>query len=451
MKKRKTLMAFFMAAGILMTLIMILCMIPSKSSGTMETAPLMVTDFHMKKVAGVALINEKGSVALMVQDGEIEILDAPSEVIFSTSDRKAFLYQMAHLKAEKAFSSVTDWNQYGLGEAEEKAELVLFLIDGSKIRLFLGDKTPFQDMYYLRKEGDDSLFLIGELPSRMMMYSLNDFREVDVLPDLSADHLGDVREFTMHHGREKWNVQGENKNGKVQFFLTEPVEAALNWRTVTEKLLAPLAGIEKLEFVSDDYEEIFGKYNEDEIYEVILNVENESRRLLFAAQNESDIHAYYCANPENGQVILVEGGQAEKIFHCSPMELLETSLYSASVADMEMVTVIAQGLRGEVVIQGQGDALRSICNQIELGQEETIKLFRTLTMFPPAEPIESGWKLENERLLTLYFVRRDGTEDVVEVIPVSDRRCAVVINGSASFTTYTSTVEEILRTVDAVF
>ena len=72
-------------------------------------------------------------------------------------------------------------------------------------------------------------------------------------------------------------------------------------------------------------------------------------------------------------------------------------------------------------------------------------------MLPPAEPIEFGRKLDEERLLTLYFTRRNGTEDVVEVIPVSERRCTVVINGKASFTTYTSTVEEIIRTADIVF
>lgn len=451
MKKRKTLTVFFMASGILMTIIMILCIIPSNSLESVETVPLMVTDFHMKKVVGAALINEKGSVALMVQDGEIEILDAPPEMVFSAFDRKAFLYQMAHLKAEKSFCSVNDWSQYGLGESEEKSELVLFLMDGSRIRLFLGDRAPIQDMYYLRKEGDDSLFLIGALPARMMMYSLNDFREENVLPDLSADCFADIRELTMHHGEEMWKIQGENKNGKVQFFLTEPVEVDLSWRTVTEKLFAPLAGIEKLEFVSDNYEEIFSQYREDEIYEIILNVKNEPRRLLFADKKESDVHAYYCANPESGQVILVGGEQVEKVLQCSPMEFLGESLYSASVADMEMVTVIAEEFRGEMLIRGQGDTLRSTCSQTELGQEETIRFFETLTMLPPAEPIEFGRKLDEERLLTLYFTRRNGTEDVVEVIPVSERRCAVVINGKASFTTYTSTVEEIIRTADIVF
>ena len=82
-------MRFAVAAGILAALTILLWTIsrPPKKESQEES---MITDFHMGTVAGAALANDRGGVALMIQNGEIEILDAPVGLIFSEANRKAF-------------------------------------------------------------------------------------------------------------------------------------------------------------------------------------------------------------------------------------------------------------------------------------------------------------------------------------------------------------------------
>jgi len=43
---------------------------------------------------------------------------------------------------------------------------------------------------------------------------------------------------------------------------------------------------------------------------------------------------------------------------------------------------------------------------------------------------------------------RDGSEDILEFMPISDRQCAVFINGSAEFATYLTSAEDIIRAFD---
>ena len=146
MKRDRWYIRFIAMAGILAVLIVLLGII-SKPPPSDSQEESMITDFHMGTVAGAALINEKGSVALMIQNGEIEILDAPVGLIFSETNRKAFLYRMAHIPIKKNLGVTETWEQYGLEYPQ--AKLTLFFTDGSRTTLRLGDKTPLEDAWYL--------------------------------------------------------------------------------------------------------------------------------------------------------------------------------------------------------------------------------------------------------------------------------------------------------------
>lgn len=423
-------------------LTVILCFFPKRQEDTPEEALLMVTDYHMGTVAGAALVNENGGVALMIQDGEIEILDAPKDTVFSASDRKAFLYRMAHVPAQKMLGRAEEWEPYGLEHPQ--ARLTLFLTDGSRISLNLGDQTPMEDGWYLRREDEEYLYLVDEVTARMMKYSLNDFREADVLPVISPDSLEELTFFQLTRDGETLEIQGEKRDGEVRFFLTRPFEAALSWQTVAEKLLVPLSGIERLEFVGDHLSENAYGFGGKEEHQLTLELAGE-RRTLYFVPGEGD--TFYCKNPSNGQVILVGGEGIREWLDQPAADLMASTLYPANAADMEQVTVVAEGLNETLELRGQGELLRGYWGGEKLSQEEALKLFQTLTMIPPAEPLNGTEPLQEEPFLTLYFQRKNGTEDVLKLIPISQRRCAVQVNGAASFTTYTATIEELIRAV----
>lgn len=445
MRENKWYVRFGVTTGILVVLIVVSWMTPGQVPEECQEE-CMITDFHMGTVAGAALVNEKGGVALMIQNGEIEILDAPAELFFSESNRKAFLYRMAHIPIKKNLGRAETWGQYGL--ESPRAKLTLFLTDGSRSTLTLGDRTPLEDAWYLKREGDDSLYLVDSVTARMMRYSLDDFREIDVLPAISPDLLKSFRRLRLTGGEKVLEIQGENQDGELRFFIKAPFEAALSWQTVTEKILVPLSKIENLEFVRDGIPNEKGDGPVREEYRMEIEVEGKARELLFVPADES---TWYCKNTANGQVIIAGGTEIKNFLTCPAAEFLESTLYHANGADLAQVTVIAEGLKGELELRGQGELLRGYCGGKELNQSETIRFLEILTMLPPAEPLEEKALLETEAMLTLYFQRKTGTEDVVELIPISKRRCAVRINGSATFTTYTNTIEEIIRVIKGYF
>lgn len=431
-------------AGILLFLIAALFAGMGKSREE-EAETCMVSDISAGAVAGMAVTNAGGMTAFVIQGKEIEVVDAPEGTEFSDSVKKAFLYQMAHMPAIRKMDTVDSLKKYGL--EEYRAAVVLLLKDGSRERFFLGDPAPFDSGWYLRKENDENLYLVDNAIAEMMQYTVDDFRRITVLPEDMKSVASELTRLTLRHQGECMEIRCGRREGTAWYFLEKPYQVALNWQKVQSELLEPVSDLKCSGFVSEgaSFEE-YGFYSED-AYQLILETEENTWELFFLPTEEND---FYCAETGNSQVVLISG-EAASFLTCSPAELMDATLYPGNAADMESVEVSAEGISGTLRISGQGELLHSYCNEKLLSQAETIDLFETLTMLPPAEVFDSGEELSGKSLLTIYFKRKDGTEDIVNLIPVSERRCAVVMNGTASFTTYTATAEEILRVLRQVF
>ncbi len=404
-----------------------------------------ISDIHMGGLAGAALANAQGRIAFMIQDGEINILDAPSGVEFSDSIRKAFLYRMAHMSAVKSLGNVEDWKAYGL--EDYRAAVALLLKDGNVVRLFLGDQAPFDSGWYLRREGDDSLYLVDDMTAEMMQYSIEDFRKLVVLPGNMNELITGLTRYTVRYRGEEMAIRCVVRDGAVHYILEKPFEAVLSWQTVQTEIFEPLVRLKSTGFVSEGIPGDKYGLTEDNAYTLTFEIAGQTIKLFFSPASEND---FYCTREGSGQVILVDK-QSVSFLDCSPTDLLDTTLYPGNAADMESVEIAAEDVEGKLEISGQGDLLHGYYNGVMIDQSETLSLFRALTMIPPAEPLDPSQELNGTSIVTLYFRQKDGTEDIVSLIPVSDKRCAVVINGASSFTTYMTAAKEMIRAAKLQF
>lgn len=217
---------------------------------------------------------------------------------------------------------------------------------------------------------------------------------------------------------------------------------------MTDQLILPLASLESAGFVSDDVPLQQYGFDGPDATRVVLEMEGVRTTLLFApAQDDAYL---YCAREGGTDVILVRREDAA-FLQLTGYELMDSTLYTQNAADVDRVTVSTKQIHGVFELVGQGESLRSSIQGRTLDQAETVSLYRKLTLLPPAQALEEGTELSGESMLTLVVERKDGTEDTVQCIPVSDRRCAVMINANASFATYTASVEEIIRVAQSAF
>ena len=406
-----------------------------------EQAPqtVMITDENVGSLAAAALSSGGKSTALMVSGDQVILLDAPQGAAISDQLLKAFLYRMAHMPADTVLGRIGDPSEYGFDEYT--AAVVLLGLDGSKIRLFLGDKAPFDDRRYLMREGDDTLYLVDEMTAQMMCYTADDFRQLDLFPDVSSGSLSSVNRLVLLNGEQNLDIYGLVRDGAVYFYMAQPYDSLLSWERVVDTLISPLAMLEKAAYVSGDVSPAkYGLYHPDAV-RLTTVIDGKESTLLFAPADEAH---YYCAKKGANDVVLVRREDAA-FLETQAMDLMDSTLYTRNAADVDSIRIFAGEQSGEMIISGAGTMLRSQIGTRVLDQAQTVELYDSLTMLPPAQALGADLAIAGEPILEMHFVLKDGTTDRIALIPVHERRCAVVINGEAAFATYTATVQEIIR------
>jgi len=399
----------------------------------------MITDISVGTLTAAALSSDGGSTALMVSGDQVILLDAPQGAAISDQLLKAFLYRMAHMPADAVLGRIGDPAEYGFDEYT--AAVVLLRLGGSRTRLFLGSQAPFDTRWYLMREGDDTLYLVDEMTAQMMRYTADDFRLLDLFPSVPSGGLSSINRLTLSAGERNLDIYGLVRDGAVYFYMAQPYDTLLSWERVVDVLISPLAMLDKAAYVSGDVSPAkYGLYGPDAI-RLTTVIDGKESTLLFAPADEAH---YYCARKGANDVVLVRREDAA-FLETQAMDLMDSTLYTRSAADVDSVRIYAGEQSGEMTITGAGTMLRSRIGSNLLDQAQTVELYDKLTMLPPAQALDAGLTIAGDPILEMHFVLKDGTTDRIALIPVNERRCAVVINGEAAFATYTATVQEIIR------
>ncbi len=348
---------------------------------------------------------------------------------------------MTHIASERDIE-LTGEDDLGLNEP--LASVSILLAD-STAHLTLGRKSPLAELYYLKNEESGRAGLISEDIAKLMTGSFDDLRELSLFPEISSGNLSKLSEIKLSSASESMTLMQVQTDTSSTFFgLTEPVTAVLNWENVYRKLLSPLYTLEPEHFVSDGRS--LSDYGLDEPeYTLELTIDGKRYRCGFSAK---DPDTYYCANLDTELVSEISSEQAA-FLSCSYVDLIGNSVYNKSAADVERLSAKYDGGSISIEVRGEGDGLSSKVGGVQHDSTDTVEIFRTAGNVPPAGRL-NGDEDVGQTVLTLSYTLRDGSEDILEFMPVSDRQCAVYINGSAEFTTYLSSVRDIINAFKAL-
>lgn len=397
-----------------------------------EAGEIAVTEMSVGGIKAALLVNEKGSVAIYARDDAFDVMDPPEGAVFSQTMLKAFVYQMAHLRADRVLGQPEEWADYGL--EDYAAALVLLGWQGERVRLFMGSEAPFGSGYYLRREGDPNLYLVSGLPAKMLAYDVDALRDVQVLPQIGSGDFSKITRIALERGGETLEIRGAERGGAAYFTMISPFEAMLDWQTVMNRLIAPLASLQMEGYID-------GVPEGEALARLTIEMNGSSTTLVFL---KADGESVCCAREGGHEAVLLGGAQLD-FLECRAEDLVEYSFYARSAADTQSVSFCADGISGTLELSGEGEALHASLNGRTLDQSETLALFKSLTLLPAARLLEETESIAGESLLTMSFALKTGETELIQLIPHGQRQCAVVINGSATVTTYRSSVEEILR------
>lgn len=415
-----------------------------RTSPSVPVDSVTVTDISVASVGGVALRNPSGSVGMMVAPEGITLVDAP-QGNYSSEKLKGFVYYFSHLKAQKAIQPKSSLSEYGLDNSE--SSLSLLLSDGSKIRLYLGKANPVDGTYYLLKEGDSQVYIVEAAAAAMMSQGIDDFRSMELFPPVNDTALSDLTEITIAHGDDSYTLKRRETSGTGDFYdLSFPVEASLDWQLVEERVLLPLKGLIPDSFVSADRPlSEFGLGKPD--YTVTLVLGGQTYTAGFARRDDQ---SYYCADLTGKQVFLISAEKSAFLIN-RYTGLLGNSIYTRNVTEIADLAITGNGFQYHLALSGEAESLKGDANGEILDYIAVTTFYQEISKIPIAQELSEDERIAGSPVLTMTVNLRGGGMDVLDFIPISDRQCAVSVNGQAHFTTYLSVTEDIQKSFQHVF
>ena len=396
--------------------------------------PPRVTDIPAGEVQGLVLKNGSGTIGLLNLPSGVEV-DGQDTSLYDQGKLIRLFYAASHLTASGTVEGETA--EYGL---DSPAAQVSLLTDGGTVRLSLGRRCPVSSEYYLRREGEDAVYRVPEETAGLLLQGVSDLRDLALYPPLTEETIGGLTRIALTNGGGTMELRQLQTDTISSFYgLTAPVTAPLNWMDVNELLLTPLRELTPDRFVSEGVPlSQYGLDSPDAVLE--LEISGRTYRCGFAPKDQD---TWYCADLDGTLVREVNGEQAA-FLETTFMDLIGNSIYTRSAADIARLTARYGREQVTLEISGEAEFLTASLPGRQLDSRETVAFYSQVDAIPAAGLLTGEESIQGSPMLTLAYTLRDGGEDLLEFYPVTDRRCAVVLNGEAEFTTYTTVVNDLI-------
>ena len=389
-------------------------------------------------VQALVLSNGSGTSAFLNTPMGI-IADGDNAGLYSQQKLISLVYGLTHIDADM---EIDEPEADGFG-FDKPAAQVSILLDDSTVRLTLGRRSPVTEEYYLKNEDSGRVYLVSAETAELMTQPADDLRELALFPKINSENLAKLQQIRISSGSGSMLLcQVQTDTLSTFFGLVEPVTAVLNWENVYRQVLSVLFALTPDHYVSDSRPlSDFGLDAPE--YTLELLIDGQAYRCGFSAK---DPDTYYCAEL-NGTLVSEIKREKIEFLSVSYIDLIGSSVYNRSAADVSRLSAKYNGGSLSIEVSGEGESLTASTGARQLDSAETVELFRSIGTIPMATEL-TGTEETQPPVLTLCYTMRDGSEDILEFMPISDRQCAVFINGSAEFATYLTSAEDIIRAFD---
>ena len=408
-----------------------------------EKTENIVTDLSVGSVQAVVLKNATGSIGLWNQADGVSV-EGADIADYSQSKLITLIYSLSHLTAERTVEGAGVEVSAGLGEdpygLKAPQAQVSLLLKEDTVRLFLGRKSPISDEYYLQVEGNPQIYMIDGDSAALMLQSVLDLRDLSMYPAITGDTLKYLAQIAITNPEGRIVLRQVQSDTISSFFgMIEPVTTVLNWENVDTSVIHPLRELAPARFVSDDVP--LSAYGLDTPEYTLELWFGDQKYVCGFVQKDSD--SWYCANLA-GTLVSEADARAVEFLKTDFMELIGGSIYTVSPADVSRLSAKFENETAAMDLSGESTALTGTVDGRQMDYMEVTEFFDKIDSIPAASVLDEDGAVAALPLLTITVSLRKGGEDILEFYSISDRQCAVYVNGAAEFSTYTTVVTDIM-------
>ncbi|WP_066646679.1 DUF4340 domain-containing protein [Christensenella timonensis] len=320
---------------------------------------------------------------------------------------------------------------YGL--TKPRATVTLTGTDITK-RFLLGNRAPAGDGYYMKAEGDDTVYLIDERYAGLLERTAQDYRSMQLVDFVYESDYNDLQSIGIS-GKDMLGmafVQSEDG-----YRMEEPVQYMCVQDDLKVLLLEPILHLQADEYAGKESPAEMGF--DDPAYTIALSYRGEDIRLLIG----NDVGGKrYITVAGSGEAYLV-GTDKLAFLKTDYREAIGESLYYRSIADIANITLEGDGRNDTFAITERQGTYAALHEGTEVAGETLVPLVNALMGMSLSGTAGQAEQAQAE--LRAVVTLEDGRQDTVSLFRLDDGKYAVEVNGQRLFTTAAENVERIFE------
>lgn len=476
MSKSKNIIILVIVLGLLAGSYLFLANRPEPETEEPQSEKVTILDFDKNEITKMELKSINGELTFNKVEKEVEEekdgekqkvtksmweVEYPHEIELKQMSVDDIAYSFASLQAERVIEEERpdDLAAYGLEEPQAVAQATLK--DGSKQILYLGDRTPSGNTYYLMMEGDPKVYEVWMNHGQHFLYTLSDVRD----RSLPAINSQDVTYFIVDKGDDRPieikrnNAQSDEEAqfGIGAWYMPQPYKEPMGVSgNRFQELIDGMPALSIEDFVEDGVED-FAKYGlEDPSLELIIKDSENTLHLLFG--NEYDEDKIYFRTLDTDSVYGMKKSNIE-FAHVKPFDLVEKFAYIVNIENVDKLEIEGRGKSYTLTLSRETQEAENEDEEDEVittymidGKEVEKESFTpvyqsVIGIIVDAENTEE--LVERPEIKTTFYLNKGSNREVhISYVPYDNDFYAVFRGGNAEFLVHKDSVHNMLKDVE---
>ena len=381
-----------------------------------EEDKLTMFDFNEDNVDKIEISNDGGDYVAEYISGTGWSLTNTDEFTLNDAVVASMATNMSSLKASKILED-EDPSKYGFDTPIK----VSCYIGDEKHTILVGDATPTYENFYVMKENDDNIYLIGYSNGAVLSANKDELKQTYIFTYKSYN----IDQFALWEGKESdENVLfSMSKDADDNWSMEKPYKDNSVYYTQVDEFLTDAAKDQISTFVQEGCTEAeyskFGFDNPQYVFEVSAG--EDSTKVIFGDMI-NDGEEMYGLFVESGQVVTFIPTEIS-LLNYSTLDMMNTSVFSTDISNVANVSVTIN--KNEVLLDmsgGEENYLVNKTNVSEISEDAKSAFVTFFNSFNNAyfEADERTAQPSGDPTITIQYTQTNNIVTVIEYIPVPD-------------------------------
>lgn len=410
------------------------------------------------------------------ENGKLSYHVEPEATFFeyNTSKFRSMMFTMTSLNAVKIVSEHPEnLADYGLDEPQFRMQMSFE--DGHSVTLYVGDPTPVDRYYYAKTDASDTVYVIGNYITSLLMRSELEYRNIATFPQYTEDDIYSninwlrvtKRDGTVVEVVLDTDFSMEGNKASSSYMLLSPVVSSCTDELVQSKLLDVAATITFGSILQDITPAELADYGfENPGRFEISDVEGNTLDLVVGGSLSTGLdyvimgeqYDAYLAGEVDVLTLLSYSHDAFGVLDIDYTTLLNRAIWIQNIHEVKTIiydmagTVYTMEMDEYDDVTGSGvEVVRTVgtINGKSITETNTKRLYsRTLNLREVGE-VPADAQL-GDVSYTITLVLKDGSTRKLEMLKLNERQYACRVDGVTEFYIYRSNIETLITALERV-